>query len=137
MRVLPVLMSVALTITTAVVTTPVAQAADGSCKTGTLNETLVPKTKAVGKLVIAIDRTARTASACFYRVGEARGGNAELYVDIDGPTEHDLQGPAHYNSIGGHAGPVTVAHPRGTCVTAGGWIRWKGVKHATSKVKVC
>jgi hypothetical protein len=137
MRVLPILLSAALTITTAVVTTPAAQAADGSCTTGTRTEASVPKTKPVGKLVVAIDRTAHTASACFYRVGEAKNAPADLYVEIDGPAEHALTGPAHYNAGGGFAGPAAVAHPKGSCVVASGWIKWKGVKHQTSKVTVC
>jgi hypothetical protein len=133
MRVLPVLLSAALTITTAVVTTPAAQAS-GSCTIGTITEKKVPASKSVGKLVVAIDRLARTASACFYRIGEASGGDAELYVEISGPSEYGVQGPAHYNGVGGHAGPITVP---GTCVTASGWIKWRGTKHETHKVNVC
>jgi hypothetical protein len=137
MRVLPILVSAALTITAAVVTTPAAQAVEGSCSVGTLTEESVPKTKPVGQLVVALDRTARTASACFYRVGDARGAAADLYVEITGPAERKTQGPAHHNTVGGYAGPVAVAHPTGTCVTASGWIKWKGVKHKTSGLRVC
>ncbi|MEO6089520.1 MAG: hypothetical protein ABIQ18_41065 [Umezawaea sp.] len=137
MRILPLLLSAALTITTVVVTPSAAQAADGSCTTGTRTEENVPKSKPVGKLVVAVDRTTHTASACFYRVGEATGGLAELYVEIGGSTERRVQGPAHYNNIGGYAGPIAVAQPKGTCVVAGGWIRWKGVTYQTSKMSVC
>ncbi|MET9630456.1 hypothetical protein ABZX92_23595 [Lentzea sp. NPDC006480] len=137
MRVLPILLSAALTITTAVVTTPAAQAVTGSCSVGTLTEESVPRTRPVGRLVVAVNRTARTASACFYRVGEATGAAAELYVEITGRAGRQTQGPAHHNSIGGYAGPVAVVQPTGTCVTASGWIKWKGVKYETSNLKVC
>jgi len=137
MRILPLLLSAALILATVVATPSAAQAADGSCTAGTRSEQSVPKTNPVGKLVVAVDKTNRTASACFYRVGEAAGGLADLYVEISGSTERKVQGPAHYNTPGGHAGPVTVTQARGTCVLAGGWIKWKGATFQIPKSSVC
>lgn len=128
------------------VATPAAQAV-GSCtslpsgaQVGWSKMVYLPNHQAIGQLVMYHDPVNNgTDSACFFRLGPAKGVSTHTYVQIrlcnekSGPglvctTKGiiDRDGPKNYSQ---YAGRVNVSPSEEVCSSAYGYVVWQGVMY--------